>query len=532
MSFVEMALSNALVAAVLAVLALIVGLVSRRPALVHALWLLVLLKLLTPPMIRLSVPWPVPTVSTAQVAADEPETPQLPAQEDSEADLFFVEDFEESWSEFAQEQPDPVATPVAPLWLWVWVVGSAGWFGLAVWRVGQFHLRLRRGRPASEELLHRVKRLAQQLGLTRVPRVLLVSGSLPPLVWAIGRPVVLLPEQLPERLDPQKLDTLLLHELAHIRRGDHWVRWLEFVALGLYWWNPVVWLARVQLREAEEQCCDAWVLRAQPGSARTYATALVDALDFLATGSASGLPASAISPVADLKRRLYMILRNDVSPRLSPSAGVGVLLLAALLLPLMPGLSHAQPDVIFLQSVSQDASEELKALEAQIKAQKEALNALVEKAAALKKKAAEGKPAQGKESKEVKYGVTIVRDDDKKAEGVILVEIVATDKKEDVDALIEQLRKALPKDMAKRVMIVKRADAKNVKVTGMQLQLAPEGGKVIRQAPLMPPLPPKPPIPYVVPLPKPDKRIEQLEQKLDGVMKALEQMRKELKDKK
>ena len=53
-SFVETGLGNALVALVLAVVALVVGLVCRRPAVVHALWLLVLLKLVTPPLVTSS----------------------------------------------------------------------------------------------------------------------------------------------------------------------------------------------------------------------------------------------------------------------------------------------------------------------------------------------------------------------------------------------------------------------------------------------------------------------------------------------
>ena len=50
---------------------------------------------------------------------------------------------------------------------------------------------------------------------------------------------------------------------------------------GLFWWHPVVWWARRELREAEEQCCDAWVVWALPGAGRTYATALLECLDFL-----------------------------------------------------------------------------------------------------------------------------------------------------------------------------------------------------------------------------------------------------------
>ena len=56
-SLVEMGLANALVAGMLAIVAILAGRFSRRHAMVHALWLLVFLKLVTPPVVSLPVPW-------------------------------------------------------------------------------------------------------------------------------------------------------------------------------------------------------------------------------------------------------------------------------------------------------------------------------------------------------------------------------------------------------------------------------------------------------------------------------------------
>src|SRR5438552_1039484 len=56
-TFLEVGLSNAIVASVLAVLAAIASRIGRRPALAHGLWLLVLLKLVTPPLVRVPLPW-------------------------------------------------------------------------------------------------------------------------------------------------------------------------------------------------------------------------------------------------------------------------------------------------------------------------------------------------------------------------------------------------------------------------------------------------------------------------------------------
>jgi hypothetical protein len=146
-----------------------------------------------------------------------------------------------------------------------------------------------------------------------------------------------LPAALWERLAPDQQDTLLAHELAHLRRRDHWVRRLELLVLGLYWWHPVVWWGRRQLHEAEEQCCDAWVVWALPAAARAYATALLETVTFLSQ-SRRALPvtASGAGHVRPLKRRLAMILRDPPSRTLTWGGALVVLALAALLLPLWP----------------------------------------------------------------------------------------------------------------------------------------------------------------------------------------------------
>jgi beta-lactamase regulating signal transducer with metallopeptidase domain len=119
----------------------------------------------------------------------------------------------------------------------------------------------------------------------------LVPGKLSPMLWTLGgSPRLILPADLLAGLTAEQRATLLVHELAHLHRRDHYVRWLELVTMALYWWHPVVWWARYELREAEELCCDAWVVWALPGAGRTYAEALLECLDFLSDVSAP-LPA-------------------------------------------------------------------------------------------------------------------------------------------------------------------------------------------------------------------------------------------------
>src|SRR5205823_693173 len=121
-----------------------------------------------------------------------------------------------------------------------------------------------------------------------------------------------------------------------------WVRLLELAVTALYWWHPAVWWARRELREAEEQCCDAWVVWALPQARRTYALALVETVDFL-SGAPAALPsaASGVGPVDDLRKRVTMIMRGT-TPRALTWAGNLVVLGVAALLPVLP--TWAQED--------------------------------------------------------------------------------------------------------------------------------------------------------------------------------------------
>ena len=116
-------------------------------------------------------------------------------------------------------------------------------------------------------------------------------------------------------MEPAQSRWILAHELAHIRRRDHVVRWLEWLACTVYWWNPTVWWTRRRLRFVEEICCDAMVVQACDAAPRAYASALMRAIDLVRTGQAPRFPTLASAADSDrrmriLERRLRMIMTN------------------------------------------------------------------------------------------------------------------------------------------------------------------------------------------------------------------------------
>ena len=180
-------------------------------------------------------------------------------------------DDESAPAEPVPEDIPAAADPPAPwnweaIGRWDWCSpGALAWWSLAAVRIVRFHRLLRDVEPMPAEWQAEIDELAGRLGLRRPPTACLVPGDVPPMLWAVGRRArLLVPARLWATLGDDERTALLLHELAHLKRRDHWVRWLELVVAGLYWWHPAVWWLRRALREAEEQCCDAWVVWAMP----------------------------------------------------------------------------------------------------------------------------------------------------------------------------------------------------------------------------------------------------------------------------
>ena len=159
---------------------------------------------------------------------------------------------------------------LAPFWiagvLFFQLRGVASWL---------FARRLRRkgvcAATASWQAL--LDRLAARVRLSR-PATLLESCLVEvPVVIGYVRPVILLPVGLLAGLPAGQIESILLHELAHIRRHDYLVNLLQIVVESLVFYHPAVWWISGVIRAERENCCDDLVVATQ-GDALAYAAAL------------------------------------------------------------------------------------------------------------------------------------------------------------------------------------------------------------------------------------------------------------------
>jgi TonB family protein len=202
--------------------------------------------------------------------------------------------------------------------MWVWEAGCTFSFArmIAAWLV---MLRVRWG----------ARSLA---GMEGVDVFETRSGSMP-MTFGILRPAIFLPvdsANWPE----ERRRAVLLHELAHIRRGDTAMHLVARAALALYWWNPLAWFAWRRFVRERERAADDFVLSAgaRPSS---YAGHLLEIARGLHAAPAVGCAVVAMACRSQFEGRLLAILDSGVN-RKSPRRAAGWIAALATILLIAP----------------------------------------------------------------------------------------------------------------------------------------------------------------------------------------------------
>ena len=152
---------------------------------------------------------------------------------------------------------------------------------------------------------------ARLLGLKTPPR-LCVAAVPVPMTWGWRRPVIALPAASTDWPE-DRLRSVLLHEMAHIKRRDWPAHRLADFACALYWFHPLVWLTARRLRSETELACDDLVL-ASGIPAPDYARHLLEIASALPRVPGRSNAAIAMAQTSKIESRLTMIL-DKTRPR-------------------------------------------------------------------------------------------------------------------------------------------------------------------------------------------------------------------------
>ncbi|MCA8964519.1 MAG: LysM peptidoglycan-binding domain-containing protein, partial [Planctomycetes bacterium] len=307
-------LGNTVVALLMTAVFLLVGRWLRpAPTVMHALWLLVLLKLVTPPLFTVTVPWSGASAAAEVRTVDLADAARAPGPALAPGPTLAP-----------TVAPTVAAMPVAapsPSWstqsllLLVWGLGGV-WFLLRyVAGVVQAERRLRRLPIASHALRDEVAALAARLQVA-VPDVRDDRAAACPYVSCFGRTRLVLPARALARTPARGRAAVIAHELAHLRRGDHLLVHAEWALTVLLWWHPLFWFVRAQRRYQAELACDAWAIDSVPDASLDYATLLVQAVA-TPDHAVAATAVLAVRPAARaaFERRLKMILNERVPCR-------------------------------------------------------------------------------------------------------------------------------------------------------------------------------------------------------------------------
>lgn len=196
--------------------------------------------------------------------------------------------------------------------------------------------RLRRDcEPIADSALAEVlRRNARRMGLRIVPAMAYCQRICVPVVVGVFRPMILLPASLASGLTLSQLETVLLHELAHVRRFDLAVNVFQRLVEALLFFHPAVWWVSRRVSLERENACDDAVLHLDHERVQ-YADALLRVAELCTNGRIDRAALAATGGNASQFRRrvLRLLGAAEKTPLRLTTSGVlmSVLLMASLL---------------------------------------------------------------------------------------------------------------------------------------------------------------------------------------------------------
>ena len=250
--------------------------------------------------------------------------------------------------------PNPPPVPItAPPGMLEAVLRNLPVFLLMVWFAGgvavllMWFLRWRRLTAARRATLpsksgrefEALRRMELRMRSPRQISLVLSQSTLEPGILGVFRPLLVLPAGISERLTDAQLESVITHELCHVRRRDNLAAALHMLVEALFWFHPLVWWMGARLVDERERACDEEVLSlgADP---QVYAESILKVCKFYVES-----PLACVSGVtgAELKKRMAYIMTKNLSRKLDFSRKLllsiaGVLAVAA---PITFGLLHS-----------------------------------------------------------------------------------------------------------------------------------------------------------------------------------------------
>ena len=213
-------------------------------------------------------------------------------------------------------------------------LAAAIWFLVAMWRLVGNVRAARRARaactPFVSDLEAQLRCWNEVKAQGRQTRLMLSPAMRAASVLGGGRPIIAVAPPLIERLSPDELDRIVIHEWAHVQRRDDLLSLVHAIVRAIAGWHPAVWWLERRMLIEREIACDETAVRLT-GCPKRYAACLTTVAT-LPAGSLDPIEAVGVLSTPALTRRVVRILsrRRLASPAFSAAAAVvAVLVLSA-----------------------------------------------------------------------------------------------------------------------------------------------------------------------------------------------------------
>lgn len=160
--------------------------------------------------------------------------------------------------------------------------------------------------PVPEDLFKFAYRQATRLGIQRPIRLYQSNRVSSPIVAGYFRPLILLPVGLLTGVPAYQLESLVLHELAHIRRHDFLANLIQVLVETVFFYHPCIWWLTGRIRMERELSCDDMVIQWGVCATR-YSRALLAVEEMRGSGLILGLGAGE----GDLLKRIKRLTIGD-----------------------------------------------------------------------------------------------------------------------------------------------------------------------------------------------------------------------------
>jgi beta-lactamase regulating signal transducer with metallopeptidase domain/predicted metallopeptidase len=137
-----------------------------------------------------------------------------------------------------------------------------------------YYLRNQHNFPVDEYWFETIQNLSKRVNIQK--QIDLVESALvrSPVVVGYLKPMILFPIGAINRLNPNEVEAILAHEIAHVMRDDYVFNIVQSVIEALFYFNPAVWWISANIRAERENCCDDVAIELC-GNSMTYAKSLV-----------------------------------------------------------------------------------------------------------------------------------------------------------------------------------------------------------------------------------------------------------------